>query len=119
MQVIPQAEQDYTACAMKVSTILPQSPLLPLQHMHTHIHVQYREFSRLRQLLADREKNMIKCTLQNNMRDSEEESGDEIIILKSSSKRKAVQDEEDAYEDLRPTKKMKKDDDSDYTLVSY
>ena len=74
--------------------------------MHTRI--QYREFSRLRQLLADREKN-IRCTLQNNMRDSTEESDEECIILKSSSKRKAVEDEEDAYEDLRPTKKNKKE----------
>ena len=53
------------------------------------------------------------------MRDSTEESDEECIILKSSSKRKAVEDEEDAYEDFRPTKKIKKDEDSDYTLVSY
>ena len=65
---------------------------------------------------------MLRCTLQNNMRDSTtEESDEEPIILnlsKCSSKRKAVEDEEDE-KDLRPTKKMKKDEDSDYTLVSY
>ena len=100
-------------CAMKVSTILPQSPLLPPQHMHTHI--QYREFSRLRQLLAEREK---MYTLQN-VRDSEESEEEPFILnVKCSSKRKAVVDEEDE-EDLKPVKKMKKDEDSDYALVSY
>ena len=98
---------------MKVSTILPQSPLLPPEHMHTHI--QYRDFSRLRQLLAEREK---IHTLQNNMREeSEEESF--FLNLKCSSKRKAVVDEEDE-EDLQPAKKIIKiDEDSDYALVSY
>ena len=114
MHITPQAEQDYTVCAMKVSTILPQSPLLPPQHMHTHI--QYREISRLRQLLAEREKNKIRCTLQNNI-DSTEESEEEpscLNLSKCGSKRKALE------EDLQPTKKIKQDqEDSDYTLVSY
>ena len=79
--------------------------------MHTHI--QYRDFSRLRQLLAEREKMYTQ-------RDSEESEEEEPFILniKRSSKRKAVVDEEDE-EDLKPAKKMKKDGDSDYALVSY
>ena len=83
--------------------------------MHTHI--QYRDISRLRQLLAQREeKNTVRCTSQN--KDLTEESEEEDISLnppKCGSKRKALEDE-----DLQPQKKTKKDqEDSDYTLVSY
>ena len=79
--------------------------------MHTHI--QYRDFSRLRQLLAEREKMYTQM-------DSEESEEEEPFILniKRSSKRKAVVDEEDE-EDLKPAKKMRKDENSDYALVSY
>ena len=59
-------------------------------------------------------------TTEQYMRDSPEESDEEPIILnlsKSSSKRKAI--EERMSKEFRPTKKMKEDDDSDYTLVSY
>ena len=115
MQITPQAAGTRLYCMChEVSTILPQSlqsPLLPPEHMHTHI--QYRDFSRLRQLLAEREKMYTQ-------RDSEESEEEEPFILniKCSSKRKAVVDEEDE-EDLKPAKKMKKDGDSDYALVSY
>ena len=54
------------------------------------------------------------------MRDSTEESDEEPIILnlsKCSSKRKAI--EERMRKIFGLPKKMKEDEDSDYTLVSY